>query len=99
MMSREWENTNYGKYRCLRLACVPLSLLVNGFSGDERAYAAYMESRQAVLDLLKDFGMARPHQLLNKLSNGTDLETAFAAACSQPFSRWAAQWRPLNIRE
>ncbi|MCX6554685.1 MAG: hypothetical protein NTZ12_06680, partial [Candidatus Aminicenantes bacterium] len=79
---------------------IPLPLLVNGFPAEPRAaYAAYMESLQAVSDLLEEHGMARLHQLLRKLSDGSDLETAFATAYGQPFSRWAKSWRPAPSGE
>jgi tetratricopeptide (TPR) repeat protein len=79
---------------------IPLPLLANGFPAEPRAaYAAYMESLQAVSDLLEEHGMASLHQLLRKLSDGSGLETAFAAAYGQPFSRWAKNWRPARSVE
>ena len=54
------------------------------------AYVAYMESLQAVQDLVDEYGMSRLRRLLAGLGAGGDLETAFAAAYGQPFSRWAA---------
>jgi tetratricopeptide (TPR) repeat protein len=74
---------------------IPLPLLVNGFPNEPRAaFAAYMECLQVVYDLVEEHGMSRLRQLLNKLSSGSDLETAFAASYGHPFSRWAKQWRP-----
>jgi tetratricopeptide (TPR) repeat protein len=79
---------------------IPLPLLAKGFPAEPRAaYAAYMESLQAVSDLLEEHGIARLHQLLRKLSDGSDLETAFATAFGQPFSRWAKNWRPARSAE
>jgi tetratricopeptide (TPR) repeat protein len=79
---------------------IPLPLLAKGFPSEARAaYVAYMESLQVVCDLVEEHGMSRLHQLLEELSNGSDLETAFAACYGQPFSRWAAQWRPLQQEE
>ena len=75
---------------------IPLQLLGNGFPSDPRAaFAAYMESLQVVVDLVEEHGMSRMHLLLEKLSSGLDLETAFAKAYGQPFSLWAKGWRPL----
>ncbi|MCX6556261.1 MAG: hypothetical protein NTW95_02355 [Candidatus Aminicenantes bacterium] len=79
---------------------IPLSLLARGFPAEpSAAYAAYMESLQAVSDLLEEHGMARLHQLLRKLSEGSDLESAFATAFGQPFSHWAKNWRPAQSAE
>jgi hypothetical protein len=79
---------------------IPLGLLAKGFPRDARlAYAAYMESLQAVQDLVEEYGMARLRRLLAGLGAGGDMETAFAAAYGQPFSRWAAQWRPVQREE
>ncbi|HSQ35516.1 MAG TPA: tetratricopeptide repeat protein [Candidatus Binatia bacterium] len=79
---------------------IPLALLNNGFPNEPRAaVAAYMESLQAVVDLLGEHGMPRLRRLLAKLGDGSDLETAFAAVYGQPFSRWAKNWRPLPQAE
>jgi tetratricopeptide (TPR) repeat protein len=79
---------------------IPLPLLGNGFPSEPRAaLAAYMESLQVVYDLVEEHGMSRLHQLLEKLSSGSDLEAAFSAAYGRPFSRWAEQWRPLQREE
>jgi hypothetical protein len=79
---------------------IPLPLLANGFPNDPRAaFAAYMESLQAVVDLLEEHGMSRLHLLLEKLSGGSDMETAFATAYGQPFSLWVKGWRPLQREE
>jgi len=79
---------------------IPLGFLANVFPGEPRAaLAAYMESLQAVVDLLEEHGMPRLRQLLNRLSGGTDLEAAFATAYGQPFSRWAESWRPVAREE
>jgi len=76
---------------------IPLTLLVNGFPSEPRAaYAAYMESLQAVHDLLEEHGMPPLRRLLDKLGEDGDLETAFATAYGQPFSRWAKDWRPVR---
>ena len=76
---------------------IPLPLLANGFPAEPHAaYAAYMESLQVVVDLVEEYGMSRLRGFLDKLSNGSDLETGFAALYGQPFSRWAAHWRPLQ---
>ena len=75
---------------------IPLGALMNGFPRDARpAYVAYMESLQAVQDLVQEFGMTRLRRLLDGLGAGKGLEAAFAAAYGQPFSRWAAEWRPV----
>jgi hypothetical protein len=79
---------------------IPLGILAGGFPSEPRAaLAAYMESLQAVADLVEEHGMPRLRQLLNKLGGGSDLEAAFAAAYGQPFSRWAEQWRPVRRGE
>jgi hypothetical protein len=79
---------------------IPLEMLGKGFPSESRlAYAAYMESLQAVQDLVEEYGMARLRRLLSGLGAGGDMETAFAAAYGQPFSRWAAQWRPVQRQE
>ncbi len=79
---------------------IPLELLEKGFPSESRlAYAAYMESLQAVQDLVEEYGMARLRRLLSGLGAGGDMETAFAATYGQPFSRWAAQWRPVQREE
>ncbi len=79
---------------------IPLTLLVDGFPSETRAaYAAYMESLQAVHDLLEEYGMPRLRRLLIKLGGGSDLDTAFASVYGQPFSRWAKNWRPLPRQE
>jgi len=76
---------------------IPLALLVKGFPREPRvAMVAYLESLQVVVDLVETHGMARLRRLLGKLGSGNDLEKAFAAAYGQPFSRWAAQWRPVQ---
>lgn len=74
---------------------IPLAMLTDGFPGDARAaFAAYMVSLQAVSDLIEERGMPPLRRLLDELGAGRRLETAFAAAYGQPFSRWAAAWRP-----
>jgi tetratricopeptide (TPR) repeat protein len=79
---------------------IPLPLLVNGFPSEPRAaFAAYMESLQLVHDLVDKYGMSRLRRLLDKLSSGSDLETAFASSYGQPFSHWAVQWRPVQRQE
>lgn len=79
---------------------IPLPLLINGFPSEAHAaFAAYMECLQVVYDLVEEYGMPRLRQLLNKLSSGNDLDTAFAAAYGHPFSRWAKNWRPLKREE
>jgi tetratricopeptide (TPR) repeat protein len=79
---------------------IPLKLLAKGFPREPRAaMVAYLESLQVVEDLVEEYGMARLRRLLVKLSGGSDLETAFAAAYGQPFSRWAEQWRPVQREE
>lgn len=79
---------------------IPLGMLAGGFpSAPRAALAAYMESLQAVADLLEEHGMPRLRQLLNGLGSGSGLEAAFAAAYGQPFSRWAEQWRPVQREE
>jgi hypothetical protein len=79
---------------------IPLGMLEKGFPREARpAYAAYMESLQAVQDLVDEYGMARLRRLLAGLGSGGELETAFSAAYGQPFSRWAAQWRPVEREE
>lgn len=78
---------------------IPLALLAAGFPSDARAaYAAYMESLQVVSDLVNERGMPSLRRLLNELGAGKNLEQAFAAAYGQPFSRWAASWRPVAGR-
>ncbi len=79
---------------------IPLSALNNGFPAEARAaVVAYLESLQAVSDLVEERGLARLRQLLAGLGEGADLDTAFAAAYGQPFSRWAAEWRPARPGE
>ena len=79
---------------------IPLSFLGAGFPREPRAaLAAYMESLQAVTDLVEEHGMPRLRQLLNELSGGSGLEAAFTAAYGQPFSRWAENWRPVRREE
>lgn len=79
---------------------IPLPLLAKGFPREPRAaLVAYLESLQVVVDLVEEHGMARLRRLLGELGSGSDLETAFAAAYGQPFSRWAEQWRPLQREE
>jgi tetratricopeptide (TPR) repeat protein len=79
---------------------IPLGLLVNGFPRDVRlAYVAYMESLQAVADLVDERGMPRLRRLLGELGNGRGLEAAFTAAYGEPFSRWAEKWRPVRREE
>ncbi|MBN2345477.1 MAG: hypothetical protein JXO51_03740 [Candidatus Aminicenantes bacterium] len=79
---------------------IPLGMLANGFPREPRlAYLAYMESLQAIQDLVEEFGMARLRRLLAGLRGGRDLESAFASAYGESFSRWAAAWRPVPGRE
>jgi hypothetical protein len=79
---------------------IPLGMLAGGFPREPRAaLVAYMESLQAVADLVEERGMARMRQLLNGLGSGRGLEAAFAAAYGRPFSRWAESWRPLARTE
>jgi hypothetical protein len=79
---------------------IPLGMLEKGFPSETRpAYVAYMESLQAVQDLVDEYGMARLRRLLAGLGAGGNLETAFSAAYGQPFSRWAAEWRPVERDE
>jgi len=79
---------------------IPLAMLADRFpSGARAALAAYMESLQAVTDLVEEHGMPRLRRLLDELGGGSGLETAFAAAYGQPFSRWAGQWRPVQREE
>jgi hypothetical protein len=76
---------------------IPLGLLDNGFPRQARlAYVAYMESLQAVQDLVDEHGMSRLRRLLDGLGAGKGIEAAFAAAYGEPFSRWAAGWRPTD---
>ena len=76
---------------------IPLTLLVGGFPRDARlAQVAYAESLQAVSDLVDEHGMSRLRRLLDELGAGKTLEAGFAAAYGDPFSRWAAQWRPVS---
>ena len=76
---------------------IPLGLLANGFPRQARpAYVAYMESLQAVQDLVDEYGMPRLRRLLDGLGAGKGMEAAFAAAYGEPFSRWAAEWRPVE---
>lgn len=73
---------------------IPLPMLAGGFPGDPRAaHAAYMESLQAVSDLVDERGMPVMRRLLNELGSGKGIEEAFAAAYGEPFSRWAFSWR------
>lgn len=96
-----WLHEGLAQYLCGDSAVsvgqvIPLALLVKGFPRDARAaYAAYMESLQAVNDLVDEHGMPPLRRLLSELGNGRDLEAAFAAAYGEPFSRWAAEWRPV----
>jgi hypothetical protein len=79
---------------------IPLGMLEKGFPREARpAYAAYMESLQAVQDLVDEYGMARLRRLLAGLGAGGELETAFSAAYGQSFRRWATQWRPVEREE
>jgi len=79
---------------------IPLTRLANGFpSGSRAAMVAYMESLQVVVDLVEEHGMSRLRRLLDELGGGSDLDTAFAAAYGEPFSRWAEQWRPVPREE
>jgi hypothetical protein len=79
---------------------IPLPMLVSGFPSESRAaFVAYMESLQAATDLVAEHGLPRLRQLLRELGKGSDLETAFAASYGQTFSRWAAQWRPVQREE
>ena len=79
---------------------IPLPMLAKGFPRESRAaLVAYLESLQVVVDLVEEHGMARLRRLLDGLGSGGDMETAFAAAYGQPFSRWAAQWRPVPHEE
>ena len=79
---------------------IPLGLLVGGFPRDARAAAAaYMESLQAVSDLIDERGMPPLRRLLKELGAGKSLEEAFAAAYGKPFSRWASRWRPVESRD
>ncbi len=100
-----WLHEGLAQYLCGDSAvsvgqAIPLALLVKGFPSDARAaYAAYMESLQAVSDLVNEHGMPPLRRLLNELGAGRDLETAFAAAYGEPFSRWAAEWRPVKDEE
>ena len=79
---------------------IPLGMLEKGFPSETRpAYAAYMESLQAVQDLVDEYGMARLRRLLAGLGANGDLEAAFSAAYGQSFRRWAAEWRPVEREE
>jgi hypothetical protein len=79
---------------------IPLPMLAKGFPRESRAaLVAYLESLQVVVDLVEEHGMARLRRLLDGLGSGGDVETAFVAAYGQPFSRWAAQWRPVLHEE
>jgi tetratricopeptide (TPR) repeat protein len=79
---------------------IPLPLLAKGFPTEARAaMVAYMESLQVVVDLVEEHGMPRLRRLLDELGSGGNLETAFATAYGQPFSRWAEQWRPVQRQE
>lgn len=96
-----WLHEGLAQYLCGDSAVsvgqvIPLALLVKGFPRDARAaYAAYMESLQAVSDLVGEHGMPPLRRLLIELGSGSDLESAFTAAYGKPFSRWAAEWRPV----
>jgi hypothetical protein len=48
---------------------------------------------------VEERGMPRLRRLLDGLGAGKGLEAAFAAAYGQPFSRWAAGWRPVERGE
>lgn len=79
---------------------IPLGLLAGGFPRQARlAYVAYQESLQAVQDLVDEYGMPRLRRLLDGLGAGKGMEAAFAAAYGEPFSRWAAGWRPAEERD
>ena len=79
---------------------IPLGLLAGGFPRQARpAYVAYMESLQAVQDLVDEYGMPRLRRLLDGLGAGKGMEAAFAAAYGEHFSRWAAGWRPAEGRD
>jgi len=79
---------------------IPLGLLAGGFPRQARpAYVAYMESLQAVQDLVDEYGMPPLRRLLDGLGAGKGMEAAFAAAYGEPFSRWAAGWRPAENRD
>jgi len=79
---------------------LPLGMLVDSFPNDARlAYAAYMESLQAVTDLVDERGMPPLRRLLDGLAAGKGLEAAFTSAYGEPFSRWAENWRPLERAE
>ena len=79
---------------------IPLGLLAKGFPRQARpAYVAYMESLQAVQDLVDEYGMPRLRRLLDGLGAGKGIEASFAAAYGQTFSRWAAEWRPVERGE
>jgi len=79
---------------------IPLARLANGFPRESRAaMVAYMESLQVVVDLVEEYGMSRLRRMLDELGGGSDLETAFAVAYGEPFSRWAGQWRPVPPEE
>ena len=47
-------------------------------------------------DLIDEYGMPRLRRLLDGLGAGKGMEAAFAAAYGEPFSRWAAGWRPAE---
>ena len=79
---------------------IPLPMLAGGFPRDARAaYAAYMVSLQAVSDLVDERGMPPLRRLLNEMGAGKGMEEAFTAAYGEPFSRWAAGWRPAEGRD
>lgn len=79
---------------------LPLGMLADSFPGDARlAAAAYMESLQAVTDLVNEHGMPPLRRLLAGLAAGKGLEAAFAAAYGEPFSRWSAEWRRVERGE
>ncbi len=79
---------------------IPLGLLAGGFPRQARlAYVAYMESLQAVQDLVEEHGMPRLRRLLDGLSAGKGIDASFAVAYGQSFNRWAAEWRPAPREE
>jgi tetratricopeptide (TPR) repeat protein len=100
-----WLHEGLAQYLCGDRAVnasqlLPLRMLVDSFPGDARlAYVAYMESLQAVSDLVDEHGMPPLRRLLAGLGEGHGLEAAFAAAYGKPFRRWAEQWRPVKRDE